>query len=487
MTLSAQNKGPEESGKRSTDTGSDRPDLLICPMVLNRYSHDAHHWRTPALDSQERYCGGWSEPMAYSIRPNPIEPYQLTGDDAKKLEELQDFPPLHSHVGDGKWHIDCDACATYEAEPPDPYEDAPDAEQFAVHNDRPVTLEDPRPDPDLKTASTEVTRWADRAMYEAAPIDANDGPRVYLLSMTPDPLGAIAAACKMYKGEVVRDLSTVTDAERLEYFQQVQKTKLKAPFEFVQFHFMIEGVTRAFTHQMVRQRTAAYAQESLRFAVKSDMPMGLPPSLAGTDDYWAAEGMPSVPETNEEHMRAIWESAKEYNQNVYNELVNMGMPAEDARGMLPHNVLTRLHYTTNLRSLLDHAGNRLCTQAQFEWRLVFARIIEAIRDKTYSNPETGYSSPKYANGQTKVYMANEILDAFRPVCFQTGKCEFKANFDRPCSIRERVDQNESAGRPSSEWDRDQVCHPEGCDHQEIEIQAIKPGEWLLDPTAARKR
>lgn len=312
--------------------------------------------------------------------------------------------------------------------------------------------------------TTEVVKWADEAMFKAEEIDASAGPQVYLLWMTPDPLGAIAAACKMYKGEVVRDLSAVTDEERLEYFEQVQKTKLKAPFEFVKFHFMIEGVTRAFTHQMVRQRTAAYAQESLRFAVKEDMPVALPPSIPA--DSPTAD---------------IWDEAIDNIQSAYNHLVNSGIPAEDARGLLPHNVLTRLHYTTDLRALLDHAGNRLCTQAQFEWRLVFAKIIEAIREKG------GLAFPEQANGTNKVYMAGQLTRLFKPVCFQTGKCEFKANFDRHCNIRERVDANEREGRPSSEWDQDQVCHPLGCDNPEVEIEAIKPVEWLLDPGAARKR
>lgn len=325
------------------------------------------------------------------------------------------------------------------------------------------------------SGSREVQRWADEAMYTAAPIDAASGPQVYLLWMTPDPLGAIAAACKMYRGEVVRDLADVTDAERLEYFQQVQRTKLKAPFEFVKFHFMIEGVTRAFTHQMVRQRTAAYAQESLRFAVKEDMPIGLPPSIASVGDDWGYEG-----QSKESRMKEVWEETIDAVQARYDKLIDLGMPAEDARGLLPHNVLTRLHYTTDLRALLDHAGNRLCTQAQFEWRIVFARIIEAIR-----NVHTGGWSE--ANGTTKAYRTNVLLDAFKPVCFQTGKCEFKANFDRHCNIRERVDHNEEARRPSSEWDQDLVFHQDGCNQPEVLVEAIKPGEWLLDPGAARKR
>lgn len=310
----------------------------------------------------------------------------------------------------------------------------------------------------------EVQRWADKAMFTAEPIDAAKGPQVHLLWMTPDPLGAIAAACKMYKGEVVRNLADVTDEERLDYLQQVLRTKLKAPFEFVKFHFLIEGVTRAFTHQMVRQRTAVYAQESLRFAVKEDMPVGLPPSLAGTDEYMAKvlEGDMSEPE----RMREKWENLLSYTEETYSELIDMGMPAEDARGLLPHNTLTRLHYATDLRALFDHAGNRLCTQAQFEWRLVFAKIVEAIRSSSRTILLWGES----------VYMANELTSIFKPVCFQTGKCEFKADFDRACKIRERVDAYASAGVGSGLWE-------EGT----ANIPPIKPGEWLLDHTAARER
>lgn len=291
----------------------------------------------------------------------------------------------------------------------------------------------------------EVSKWADQAMFTAEPIDAKKGPQVHLLWMTPDPLGAIAATCKMYKGEVVRDLSDVTDEERREYLGQIQKTKLQAPFEFVKFHFMIEGVTRAFTHQMVRQRTAVYAQESLRFAVKEDMPVALPPSIR--------EGSLS---------EAEWDEAMNAIQSTYNKLIASGIPAEDARGLLPHNILTRLHYSTDLRALLDHAGNRLCTQAQFEWRLVFARIAQAIRE--------------HGLGYWDLELISQL---FKPVCYQTGKCEFKANFDRACSIRERVDFNEAHHIPSSAWGLsvDQVGHED--------YKPIRPEEWLADPGAAR--
>jgi flavin-dependent thymidylate synthase len=312
---------------------------------------------------------------------------------------------------------------------------------------------------------------------EDMPFDVNkQGPQVHLIGMTADPLGHIAAACMMYEGKVVRSLSDVTHAQRKHYFEQVKETKLKAPFEFVKFHFMIEGVTRSFTHQQVRQRTAVFAQESLRFAVKEsiDEEVVLPPSLAAlpADD-------PRV---------RVWRRAVNSVDDAYHALVESGIPAEDARGLLPHNIATRDHYSTDLRALQDHAGNRLCTQAQFEWRLVWTRMVEAIRTyrphaavlRSATNMSQHFRDELEHIDASDAWQYEAIADLFRPVCYLTGKCEFMASFDRSCSIRDRVQMNHEIGRPSSEWHESTV----GTDAP-INIAAIKPAEWLLDPTAAR--
>jgi flavin-dependent thymidylate synthase len=283
----------------------------------------------------------------------------------------------------------------------------------------------------------------------------------------------------MYKGEVVRELSDVKHWERGHYFDEIVKTKLKAPFEFVKFHFLLEGVTRSFTHQLVRQRTAVYAQESLRFAVKEnlDEEVAMPPSLIGlpADHPW----------------RVLWAQSLNKTDDTYNALIADGMPAEDARGLLPHNVTTRVHYSTDLRALQDHAGNRLCTQAQFEWRVVWVRIIEAIRNyRPHAAQVKSFKANK--NLPSDIINALEFIDAsdswqyekiaslFKPVCYLTGKCEFKANFDRPCSIRDRVEANHAIGRPSSEWD----TKLDGSTGHEF-IGDIQPFEWLTDASAAR--
>lgn len=345
--------------------------------------------------------------------------------------------------------------------------------------------------------SKEISKWADSAMYdsEGMPFDVNTyGPQVTLLSMTPDPLGAVAAMSMMYEGKVVRNLADLTNDQRMHYFEQITKTHLKAPFESVQLHFLIEGVTRSFTHQMVRQRTAVFAQESLRFAVKDtiDEEVALPPSLRllKKDD-------PKV---------VLWKTAVNKTDDVYHALIDGGIPAEDARGLLPHNITTRLHYVTNLRALQEHAGMRLCTQAQFEWRTVWMRMVEAIAAfDPMASALRRHETMEYSQDGSPVadsldrWQFKEIAGLFRPVCYNTGKCEFLADFDRKCKIRNRVDANHAIGRDSSEWDQEYdkvednpivvglgpqsvILNETG---QPVFIGAIKTIEWLNDPTAAR--
>jgi flavin-dependent thymidylate synthase len=348
----------------------------------------------------------------------------------------------------------------------------------------------------------QLTKYADVAMFKAAPIDAKDGPRVQLLSCNNDPLGTIAAAAKMYKGEYVESLSLISDDERRHYLSDVRKNVLAAPLEFVNFHFIISGVTRGFTHQMVRQRTATYTQESTRFAVKEDVPIGLPPSLAGTlpwlefvaknnqgwrgvdDDDWHEQRA-----SREQLWRKLWDQHVASISTVYNGLIDSGMPAEDARGLLPTNLLTRINYNTSLRGLLEHSGLRLCTQAQFEWRLVWMKMIEAIKkygeNEYYSRPWLDENDgPTPTDGIVDAeadWQFNELATIFKPICYQKGSCQFLSDVDRHCTIRNRVQAFAAVGVPSSSWS----TQPGIALLDRTMIPGIYDSEWMLDPTAAR--
>lgn len=307
-------------------------------------------------------------------------------------------------------------------------------------------------------------QWADSAQFWAQPVDRTGEfivPKVYLLSMNSDPLGDIAAMNMMYRGEVCRDLGNLTNAQRQYHWNEVMATYLKAPLESVLFHFLIESVDRSLTHQAVRQRTATYAQESLRFSVKGEPEFLHPPSIAilAPDDP----------------RRLEWETFVADSHHTYLRLVGDGIPSEDARSVLPGAIATRYHYVVNLRNIATEAGSRLCTQAQFIWRYVFAGIVGAIREY---RTETFWN---YNNGWQFETIASSLL--FRPVCYQIGKCPWRGETDRPCAIKSRVDDFAGRGIPSSQWEEGFMPHEDDLD--DSSIAPIRPEEWLLDPNAAR--
>jgi thymidylate synthase ThyX len=75
------------------------------------------------------------------------------------------------------------------------------------------------------------------------------------------------------------DPATWSEEERQEHLAYMRDT-IKSSWEFVDYVFRIEGVTRAFTHQLVRTRTGSYAQEAMRVIDASQHEVMEPPLVA---------------------------------------------------------------------------------------------------------------------------------------------------------------------------------------------------------------
>jgi len=144
----------------------------------------------------------------------------------------------------------------------------------------------------------------------------------------------------------------------LEYMSKT----IPSSWEFCDYTFLITGVTRAFTHQLVRSRNASYAQQTMRILNVDGWDYGTGPtisaSIARTETY--ARGMDAIAET-------------------YRELIADGAAVEDARGILPTNILTNIVMKANLRNLCDLLRKRASVRTQGEYRdvmdLVRAEIV----------------------------------------------------------------------------------------------------------------
>jgi len=188
---------------------------------------------------------------------------------------------------------------------------------------------------------------------------------VRVLASTPDPLRLVYAAARTcYSAERPSQLWS-EDAPRPRMEQLVRhviESGHHSVLEHVSFTLAIEGISRSCSHQLVRHRLASYSQQSQRY-VKGPFPYVTPAS-------WAQAG---------EALAGRYQAAMTDIDRLYEEALAAGIPAEDARFVLPNAVTTNLTMTMNLRELMHTVGLRTCERAQWEIRELFEAVAEAVR------------------------------------------------------------------------------------------------------------
>ena len=118
-----------------------------------------------------------------------------------------------------------------------------------------------------------------------------------------------------------------------------------------------------FTHQFVRTRQASYAQQSQRTV-----------DMEGFT-YYTPE---RFNEEGNEHAKLIYDQTMEVINMRYQQLRELGIPAEDARGVLPTNIHTNIVAKFNLRTLSEMAKSRLSPRAQGEYQEVFKLMVKEV-------------------------------------------------------------------------------------------------------------
>lgn len=158
-----------------------------------------------------------------------------------------------------------------------------------------------------------------------------------------------------------KSVHAMSESEKLEEFAYMRDT-IKSSWEFCDYVFKIDGVTRAFTHQFVRTRTNSYAQEAQRAIDASDNDIVEPLNIY-----------------ENEKAHGLWVDAICAIHAAYSGALELGIAPQDARGVLPTNITTSIMVKTNLRTLHDQAKIRLCTRSQGEYQNVFRRMRNLIQ------------------------------------------------------------------------------------------------------------
>ena len=170
-----------------------------------------------------------------------------------------------------------------------------------------------------------------------------------------------------YFGRKATDGSEGTDADRL--IRQIYASKHTSTLEGITFNFTIEGVSRALLAQLTRHRVG------FTFSVQSQRYVRLGSNdRSGGFEYVIPEKI-----AEDESAKYSFECGMAYLQDMYDSLRSMGIPAEDARAVLPNATATNLVMTANLRSLLDfYAKRKPGNGAQFEIADLATKLKDAV-------------------------------------------------------------------------------------------------------------
>jgi thymidylate synthase (FAD) len=209
---------------------------------------------------------------------------------------------------------------------------------------------------------------------------------VRLLDHTSDPTRSLYVAYRtaysaLSPQTIVDRIASekITREQMEDFIEKRLETGHASPLEQVWFEFAISGVTRAFSHQFVRHHIGiSFEQQSQRYVAfkKGEFPYTVPDTVRD-------KGFASKMEEEFGHLG-----------DLYQEMIDAGVPPEDARFLIPNAANTNFKIVVNLLELLHICDLRLCTRAQWEFRRVASQMRAEINRKfpdlaKYIQPKCG--------------------------------------------------------------------------------------------------
>lgn len=196
---------------------------------------------------------------------------------------------------------------------------------------------------------------------------------VELVAYTPNP----DAVCNMAAGACVSEDIPVLEMSVNKY--RALKGALASGHESVaehaSFSFAISGVSRALTHQLIRHRLASYSQQSQRYVNMDEFEYVTPVTIKDSDKrIWMTSHEDWIP------MLDAYDSLMNDIQETYEQMVEAGIPEEDARYILPNACCTNIVVSMNARELRHFFALRCCTRAQEEIRELANRMLELCKE-----------------------------------------------------------------------------------------------------------
>lgn len=187
---------------------------------------------------------------------------------------------------------------------------------------------------------------------------------VKLIAHTPDPEKIVYAAAKTCysKKTGTKLLEKPFDEKAKKLVTNIVSRGHHSVIEHATFTFSIEGISRACSHQLVRHRIASFSQQSQRYVNLNKLPHVVPPTIEKNEDA-----------------RKLFDDVIGEIRSAYQKLMELGIPKEDSRFVLPNATNTNLIVTMNARSLWHFFKLRCCLRAQWEIRKLAWLMLKEVK------------------------------------------------------------------------------------------------------------
>jgi thymidylate synthase (FAD) len=214
------------------------------------------------------------------------------------------------------------------------------------------------------TQLTNEFKYDMKQQFETAYV--SDGQAVALTAIRTcyspgKPSEIVAKEGAKYFGKQATDGEAGTEADRL--FRMIVRSGHTSTLEHLSFTFAIEDVSRALLAQLTRHRVGfSYSVQSQRYVKFGSG------DRSGGFDYVVPNTVKTNNKTIELELNANTKheyTAEQYFelfmqeiQEIYDNLRRLGVPAEDARAVLPQASACNLVMTANLRAILEFYSKR---------------------------------------------------------------------------------------------------------------------------------
>ena len=150
------------------------------------------------------------------------------------------------------------------------------------------------------------------------------------------------------------------------------------PAEHPQITFSVKGISRVTMAQITRHRHMSFDVQSQRYVDFSDKEAIVPKSLKDPEHFSRETGTVEV-ENREGHKRAYGRHVQEAFTR-YEQMVEDGVPKEDARFILPVGTPVNMTFSGNARTMMHVLNLRQKADSQWEIRELSERIAEEVKD-----------------------------------------------------------------------------------------------------------